>query len=141
MKIVNRVLAFALCTIMLMLTVGCGQKDRESLLPFGLEFGDTYEEIQKANDIGNLVDADANDGYITNFMYLSEEEEIMECLGTCEGVSNVAVSFSFNADKKLYEYYCFFKAENDKVLEINNSIVQKYNNVAGEPEEETNDIA
>ena len=113
MKIVNSVLAFVLCTIMLVFIVGCGEKDSASLLPFGLELGDTYEEVQKANDIGDLKDSSANDGYVSNLKYLSEEEEIIEILGTCEGVSDVAVAFAFNADKKLYEFYLDAKNKED----------------------------
>lgn len=141
MKISNRVLALVLCIMMLMLTVGCGQEDRASLLPFGLEFGDTYEEVQRANDIGDLKDSNANDGYVSKLKYFSKEDEVIEILGTCEGVSDVAVGLAFNAEKRLYEFYCLFKAENNKVLEINDTIKQKYNKVAGEAEEETDGIA
>ncbi len=141
MKTANKVIALVLCTIMLMLTVGCAQKDRTCLLPFGLEFGNDYEKVQSKIDIGELQDSQANDGYLSNLKFISEEEEITEILGTSEGVSNVAIALAFNADKKLYEFYCFFKVENDKLSETNDIIIQKYNKVAGEEEEEPTGIA
>ena len=113
MKTGNKVLALGLCMIMLMLTVGCQQKDSvgrqqkdsERLLPFGLEFGDDYEEINNELDVGELRDSSANDGYIIdNLKTISEEERITEILGTSEGISDVAIGLAFNADKKLYEF-------------------------------------
>lgn len=142
MKTANKVLALGLCMIMLMLTVGCQQKDSERLLPFGLELGDDYEKINNELDIGELRDASANDGYvIDNLKTISEEERITEILGTSEGISDVAIGLAFNADKKLYEFYCFFTLENDKFSEINNIIQQKYNKLAGEAEEDPEGIA
>ncbi len=141
MKTANKVIVLVLCAIMLMLTVGCEQKDRTSLLPFGLELGNDYEEVQNKIDIGELKDSEANDGYVSNLKYISEEEEITEILGTGEGVSDVAIALAFNADKKLYEFYCFFTVENDKLSETHDVIRQKFNKVAGEEEEEPNGIA
>ncbi|MBQ9861500.1 MAG: hypothetical protein IJO75_04495 [Clostridia bacterium] len=141
MKTANKVIALVLCTIMLMLTVGCEQKDRTSLLPFGLELGNDYEEVQNKIDIGELKDSEANDGYISNLKYISEEEEITEILGTSEGISDVAIGLAFNADKKLYEFYCFFTVENEKLSATNDIIRQKFTKVAGEEEEECNGIA
>ena len=141
MKTANKVIVLVLCAIILMLTVGCEQKDRTSLLPFGLELGNDYEEVQNKIDIGELKDSQANDGYVSNLKYFSEEEEITKILGTSEGVSNVAIALAFNADKKLYEFYCFFTVENDKLSETHDVIRQKFNKVAGEEEEETNGIA
>lgn len=141
MKTFNRVLALVLCTIMFMLTVGCQQKDNTSLLPFSLAFGDSYKKIKDAAYVGDLEDSNANDGYISNLKYLVEEEEIKEILGTYDGVSDVAVGFAFNADKQLYEFYCFFTIENNKTTEIHNTIKQKYNELAGETDEVTDGIA
>jgi len=141
MKIAIRVIALVLCIITLLFTVGCEQKDRTSLLPFGLEFGNDYEEVQNKADIGELRDSRANDGYLSKLKYISEEEEIAEILGTSEGISNVAIVFAFNADKKLYEYYCLFTVENDKLSETNDIIRQKYTKFAGEEEENSNSIA
>ena len=141
MKIANKILALVLCAIMLMLTVGCEKKEQASLLPFGLEFGNDYEEVQNKADIGELRASQANDGYLSKLKYISEEEEIAEILGTSEGISNVAIAFAFNADKKLYEYYCLFTVENDKLSETNDIIRQKYTKFAGEEEENSNSIA
>lgn len=141
MKIAIRVIALVLCIITLLFTVGCEQKDRTSLLPFGLELGNDYEEVQNKIDIGELKDSQANDGYVSNLKYISEEEEITKILGTSEGVGNVAIALAFNADKKLYEFYCLFAVENDKLSETNDIIRQKFTKVAGEEEEEPNGIA
>lgn len=140
MKYTNKVLAIILSGIMIF-AAGCQKKESASLLPFGLEFGAVYEEIQKANDIGDLKDSQSNAGYVTNLKYISKEEEIIEIIGTSDGVSDVAIMLAFNAEKKLYEFYCIFTLENDKVAEINDVIKQKYNKVAGEEEEESNGIA
>ena len=141
MKTASKVIVLVLCAIMLMLTVGCEQKNRTSLLPFGLELGNDYEEVQNKIDIGELKDSEANDGYVSNLKYISEEEEITEILGTGEGVSDVAIGLAFNADEKLYEFYCFFTVENDKLSETNDIIRQKFTKVAGEEEQEPNGIA
>jgi len=141
MKTANKVLAIVLCAIMLMLTVGCEKNEQAGLLPFGLEFGNDYEKVQNKADIGELRDSQTNDGYLSKLKYISKEEEIAEILGTSEGISNVAVVFAFNADKELYEYYCLFTVENDKLPEINDIIRQKYTKFAGEEEENSNSIA
>ncbi len=124
---------------MMIFTTGCGQK--ENLLPFGLEFGDSYEECVKKFDVGPLKDSNANDGYLSNCIPISEEKEIIKVLGTSEGVSDVEIAVAFNADKQLYEYYCFFVPEIEKVSEINDIIKQKYSKIAGEPEADPNGIA
>lgn len=141
MKSIRKFLALMLSVIVLIFAAGCGQKEDITLLPFGLELGTDYEEIQNKIDIGELKDSEANDGYVSNLKYISEEGAITEILGTSEGVSDVAIALAFNADKKLYEFYCFFTVENDKLSEMNDIIREKYSKVAGEEEEEPNGIA
>lgn len=131
---------FVLCVIFIGMA-GCGQQDKFKLLPFGLEIGDDYEEVQDKIGIGELEKSKANDGYVSSLKYISEDEEITEILGTSEGISDVKIAVAFNADKKLYEFYCFFMVENDKLSETNDIIIDKYNKVAGEEEEEPNGIA
>lgn len=141
MKIAIRVIALVLCIITLLFTVGCEQKDRTSLLPFGLEFGNNYEEVQNKIDIGELKESEANDGYVSDLKYISNEEEITEIIGTSEGISDVAIALAFNADEKLYEFYCWFTVENNKLSQTNDIIKNKFNKVAGEEEDEPNGIA
>ncbi len=141
MKLTNKILVFILCAILLFSAVGCDQKERVSLLPFGLELGDDYKETQKKIDVGELKDSQANDGYLSNLKYISDEEEIKEILGTSEGISNVAVALAYNADKKLYEFYCLFIVENDKCSATNDIIREKYTKVAGAEVEDPYGIA
>lgn len=145
MRLVCKFLALFLSVAILICAVGCEEKEKdqekEALLPFGLEIGDTYEITQNKIDIGELSDSDANGGYVSEMKYIFEAEKITEMLGTIDGVYNVSIALAFNADKKLYEYYCFFKAENDKLSAINDVIRQKYSKIAGEEEEEPAGIA
>ena len=132
MKTGNKVLALGLCMIMLMLTVGCQQKDSERLLPFGLEFGKTYEQIQKTIGVDNLIESSSNDGYVSELKEITNEEEIGEYLGTSDGVSDVRIMYAFNAEKKLYEIYCGFVVENEKSAEVQDIIKQKFSKIVGE---------
>lgn len=141
MKSVNKVIACILCVMVLLLTVGCGQKENKSMLPYGYAFGDDYEKTQKKKDIGELKDSQANDGYVSNLRYITEQEEITEILGTSDGISDVAVGFAFNAESELYEYYCFFTVKYAQHAELNNLIREKYSEFAGEEEAEYSGIA
>lgn len=141
MKTANKVLAIVLCAIMMMCIAGCQQKDSASLLPFGLEFGDDYEDTKNEIDIGKLRDSSANDGYVSYRKIISEEEKVTQILGTSDGISEVSIALAFNAEKKLYEFYCFFTVENDKLSKTNDIIRQKFNKIAGEEENEPNGIA
>ena len=134
-------LVLVLCATMMIGMVGCGQQGNAEPLPFGLEFGNNYEEVQNKIDIGELKESEANDGYVSNSKYIFNEEEVENILGTSEGISDVRVALAFNADKKLYEFYCFFTVENDMLSEINDIIRDKFNKVAGEEEEEPSGIA
>lgn len=134
-------LMFVLCVAMMIGMVGCGQKENVELLPFELEFGNNFEEVQCKLDIGELKDSSSNDGYVSDLKYISNEEEITEIIGTSEGISDVAIALAFNADEKLYEFYCFFTVENNKLSQTNDIIKNKFNKVAGEEEDEPNGIA
>ena len=132
MKTGNKVLALGLCMIMLMLTVGCQQKDSKRLLPYDLEFGKTYEQIQKTIGVDNLKESSSNDGYVSELKKITNEEEIGEYLGTSDGVSDVRIMYAFNAEKKLYEIYYGFVVENEKSAEVQDIIKQKFSKIVGE---------
>ncbi len=127
---------------LLLIFAGCTAKEtKPNLLPFNLSLGDTYEKTQEAINVGELEDSQANDGYITGLKFLTNEEYITAVLGTSEGVYDVAIGLSFNADKKLYEFYCFFTVKSDKQTEVNDAIRAKYSQIAGQEEADPDGIA
>ena len=138
----KKLVALLLVTV-LMLTclAGCGKK--ENWMPYELEFGMTYDEAKEAfADMPALEAADANDGYVTESPYSLEGEEINAYFKFLKVSSFPTYSFSFNEDKKLYEFYCFNSYSSvqdnpEKLAEdLFNSYVEFYNEKIGTKAEE-----
>ena len=132
-----------LCVVVLFSLSACRKqenvKDSRQWMPFGLEFGMTYDEFSQQlseagvavpalspadANVGFVTDAvkvDVNDGSVWDFLgsptmkKLASEEEI----DTSDVVlwfakaeyteSEPRMYFSFNQDQKLYEFYCFWE--------------------------------
>lgn len=148
MKLANKVLAVVLCTIMLVFTAGCGQK--ENLLPFGLEFGDSYEEcvekIAKIEgvEIGeiekSLKTTDEIYGqeiYGSHILITTDDAEQKlnkEYFGVQEGISSGNyIPIIFNKDKELI-LLDFFNLSVDelKFEDVMEKIINKYERILNE---------
>lgn len=114
---------------------GCGKK--ENWMPYELEFGMTYETAKEFfNDIPELQEASANDGYLTK-NYSLEKEEVNGYFDFLKPASFPSYAFSFNENKELYEFYCgnsFNFMQDDaegSAEELYNSFVDFYNEKTG----------
>ena len=146
MKLVKTI-SLALAFVMLALVfASCGATPEEDgLLPYGLHFGATYEEVKKVFEengceFPELKNANSNNGYLASGVYpedysFSHSETLIK---GCEAYykdmddpvddslystsflfANPMVSFSFNDEKELYEMYLFYKdSDGDIVKEI-----------------------
>ena len=132
-KIIALVLA-----VLCMLTVlgGCGSSSYENLMPYGLEFGMTYEEV-KALDTNaqELEDADSNDGYVCG-LHVAEQALIDEFYGVDFGENGdfalwfPEYAYSFNQDKELYEYYILSSISSESWAEsVYNSFVSYFSGI------------
>jgi len=140
MSLKNRFLSVVLCVVILVISSGCEKNENSGLLPYDLEFGKTYEQIQKTIGVDNLKESSSNDGYVSELKKITNEEEIGEYLGTSDGVSDVRIMYAFNAEKVLYEIYYGFVVENEKSAEVQDIIIQKFNKIVGE-EIEQNELS
>ncbi len=105
-------ICIALCILLLFSLAACGAKKAETLLPDGLQFGESYDECAKKHDMPVLAPADANAGYACSQDY-SVADGILNGFSWSEEISSAATFFipmaaySFNEKKELYEYYVF----------------------------------
>ena len=150
MKLANKVLAVVLCTIMLVFTAGCGQKD--NLLPFGLEFGDSYEEcvekiakIEGVEIIGEIEEKSLKTNYeiFGQELYSSdilittddaEQKLNKEYFGVQEGISSGNyIPIYFNKDKELiWLAFPFFSVDELKFEDVMEKIINKYERILNE---------
>ena len=144
----NRFITFILSFVLILTFTACGQKDQKTeetvLLPFGLQFGQSYDEFSetiKANDFETTISpAQSNNGYVTDAIYLTsiEAESYLdyEVFHTSSNNSVFdadpgAFYFSFNQDKKLYEWGWFNDAVSRDAEEIVNAMIETYNKYFG----------
>ncbi len=148
MKLANKILAVVLCTITLIFTAGCGQKDK--LLPFGLEFGDTYEkcveklqktdgirieEIEKNSEaINNLYGQETFQSMIIITTDDAEQKLNKEYFGVQEGISGNRYFFvTFNRYKELIKFDFFAFSVDDSNFEgVKEKIVNKFEKILNE---------
>lgn len=147
MKLANKVLAVVLCTIMLVFTAGCGQKD--GLLPFGLEFGDSYEEcvekIAKIEgvEIGEIEKSPkttdeiyGQELYDSQILITTDDAEQKlnkEYFGVQEGISGNYIPIYFNKDKELIRLsFLFFSVDELKSEDVIEKIINKYERILNE---------
>lgn len=144
----KRTISLLLSILMLLaMFTGCGKSDSddgpssepyagpEHLLPYQLTFGMTYEEfastlVEEKRSVPILQEAEANDGYLTEHMYLAGQSvELALCDETSDAdrSRNASLTFSFNDNKELYEMYWFnsvsSEAEAEKLL---NFLIEHY---------------
>ncbi len=121
----KKLIALILVLVLSLSLAACGggetaTKDDE-LLPFGLRFGMTYDEVKEVCEaLPELTPATANDGYITGTVEF-ETEDIEAYLADVfkadsemlygnieDGAADTpAYAFSYNENKELYELYLF----------------------------------
>lgn len=129
----KKILALIL-TLSLFATLFAGCGDKETWMPYELEFGMTYEEAKEVfADIPELKEASANDGYLTN-SYMPLNDEVKEFFGMDQkiyvGLSTYA--FSFNESKKLYEFMSGGRLYNEgQAEEVYNAYADYYANKTG----------
>ena len=162
MKMKKMMQSVAVLLIVLMMSwslAACGDTadaKKEDWLPYGLQFGQTYDEFVQVFEENHLEapglkPADANDGYLTDWVDFGDSSEspfdwsflhsdaLVQVTGDpyidyimANTLSNSMVSFSFNQDKKLYEMYCSFIDDDKKLVEkITPEIIAYYNEKAG----------
>ena len=139
MKRIIAVLLSVLCVLSLL--AGCSSKgevkEENKFLPYGLEFGMTYDEAKKAHkDIPELEDATANTGYFCGVEFDDETYvnmfELSEGDPYLEGIAVSSFSYSFNEDKKLYEFYTIATMTDvDKALEHLQQLAEYFNEKTG----------
>ena len=138
----RKLISIILCIVVLFSFSACQKlenvKDSRQWMPFGLEFGMTYDEfsrqLSKAGvavpalkpadaNVGFVTDAvkvDLNDGTVWDFLgsptmkKLAAEEidasDYLLWMADAEYTnSNPTMYFSFNQNQKLYEFYCFWE--------------------------------
>lgn len=144
----NRFITFILSFVLILTFTACGQKDQKTeetvLLPFGLQFGQSYDEFSetiKANYFETtLSPAEANNGYVTDHIYLTSiaaesflDYEVFHTSSnnTLEDADMDSFYFSFNQDKELYEWYWLNEAVTRDAEEIVNSMIETYNKYFG----------
>lgn len=111
---------------------GCGSNDEKqsakkfddnTLLPYGLKFGMSYDEAKETySEFPEIDKAKSNDGYASEGAYplLNEYESFFELdLDKLYEDENARVKFpayyfSFNEQKELYEFYVFMHIENSE---------------------------
>lgn len=112
-KLLALVLALASITALM---CACNKKEENSTetteaeekivwMPFDLEFGMSYDEAKEVNaDMPDLKDADANDGYFCGTQ--KGDSTVCDLVGLTETpILAPQLSYSFNENKELYEYY------------------------------------
>lgn len=138
----RQIISIIVCIVMLFCFSACqaqtSDEDTQCWMPFGLQFGMTYDEFSKqlsshginvpalkpadsnAGFLTDGIDLDVNDSTVWEFLdsptmkKLAEEEiELMDESGlwmadSDYGSSRPTVYFSFNQDQELYEFYCFW---------------------------------
>lgn len=112
-------------------------KEENEFLPYGLEFGMTYEAAKKSHkDIPELEDATANDGYYCGIEL--DDEAYVKMFELSEGdpyLEDIAVSsfsYSFNENKKLYEFVTIATMTDvDKALEHLEQLAEYINKKTG----------
>ncbi len=112
-------------------------KEENEFLPYGFEFGMTYEEAKKSHkDIPELEDATANDGYYCGIEL--DDEAYIKMFELSEGdpyLEDIAVSsfsYSFNENKKLYEFMTIATMTDvDKALEHLEQLAEYFNKKTG----------
>lgn len=144
----HRYITFVLSFILILTFTACRQEDQKTaetpLLPFNLQFGQSYDEFSetiKANYFETTISpAKANNGYVTDHIYLTSiaaesylDYEVFHTSSnnTLEDADKGSFYFSFNQDKELYEWYWFNEAVTRDAEEVVNSMIETYNKYFG----------
>ena len=148
----KKVLAALLGVLMVFTVTACGSD--AGWLPYGLEFGQSYEDfcaVLVENGIREpaLKPASSNNGYLTDIIYENGNvlewdflhAETLTSFANCEDAyerldyafANPGIAFSFNQKKELYEMYCLFEdlGSNDFLETIGAEIVAHFNEQFG----------
>ncbi len=118
----KKLFCIALCLLLLFSLAACGAKKADTLLPDGLQFGDSYDECAKKHDMPELTPANANAGYACSQDY-SVADGILNGFSWSEETNSAATFFipmaaySFNEKKELYEYYVFLSPSTEAEAE------------------------
>lgn len=90
--------------------------EADTLLPFGLQFGDTYDACAEKHEMPELKPASNNDGYFCSGDY-SLRREFFNGFSWEDDIIAIMpmLAYSFNEDHLLYEYYYItkFSSENE----------------------------
>lgn len=128
------------CIIAVTLTA-CSRDEnkRQSWLPFGLQFGQSYDSFVETIESYDLEapalkPADSNNGYLTDHLYLqSDKAELYlsyEVYPT-DDADTCSFCFSFNQDKELYEWYWMSTAELRNSDDVIKNMISTYNKKFG----------
>ncbi len=122
-------------------------KEENEFLPYGFEFGMTYDEAKKSHkDIPELEDATANNGYYCGIEF--DDEAYIKMFELSEGdpyLEDIAVSsfsYSFNENKKLYEFYTIATmTDADKALQHLVQLAEYFNEKTGVEGDDRDDLS
>ncbi len=111
----KKFLVFAICMVLILPLMGCNSNTKgttgkeETLLPFDLQFGDSYDVCTEKHEMPALEPASANSGYFCSPDYSVSPDNVFNGFTWSEDISTLFLlpmaSYSFNEDKLLYEYY------------------------------------
>ena len=109
----RKIMAVLVSCILVVTLTACSRDEKESWLPFGLQFGQSYDifvETIESHDLEApaLNPANSNNGYLTDHIYLQSDEAEAYLSYEVYPAADADVcsfSFSFNQDKELYEWY------------------------------------
>lgn len=161
MKKPKRILAFLVsCSMMFALGACSGPKEdgtqpgnsqptlaenAENWLPFGLQFGQSYDEFAEAVtssslEVPALEPAESNNGYVTEGLYLSNvaAESFLDYGVYCAATGDKTMEdqwdsfyFSFNQDQELYEWYWMTTTSARDTDDVIEAMIATYNEKFG----------
>lgn len=106
-------------------------EETKPLLPYGLEFGMSYEEANTVRSIPELERADSGKGYYVSD-YLAPASDITEFYYLENDIIRPMYGYSFNEEEVLYEMYTSFTVEGEGNAERSfNKIIDYYKDQTG----------
>lgn len=145
-----------MCLVMVLALTACGKSEKtgnsklDNCLPFGLKFGDSYDDFSKKvksaapdETVPQLINANNNNGYVVDSQIYVRSTIIPSYLGYTVGSDSYTLpsfiigsfAFSFNQNKKLYEWYWFngdlSRDSEADVEEALNCMLETYNDMFG----------
>ena len=130
----KRMCLIGVCIAIVLTVTGCGDQSAVDVLPYSLSFGDSYETaVSKNSNMSKLSPVDSDDSYIS--VAFVDDTFICDHFALSDDVvlrKTASVSYYFNQDEKLYEFFAFAYADKEGVAEkAFNEIIRYYEGKLG----------